>query len=255
MNRLLPLLLVLIVAACGTDGGTAAGDPLDGTEWLSVRVTDGGADRPLVEGTRIRLAFTDGQVSASAGCNIIGGIYRIEDGVLAFEGGGMTEMGCDDERHAQDDWLAELLGSRPSIAVDGDELTLTSGDEVVTLRDREVAEPDLPLTGTTWTVDSLITGDAVSSIPDGAVATFTFAEDGTVEVNTGCNEGAGRYTFEDGRLSFTDVVVTERGCDGAAGQLEAWILPFLSAEGIEVSIDAGSMTLMAGDTGLGLRGS
>src|SRR5262245_63953243 len=53
-----------------------------------------------------------------------------------------------------------------TVAEAGDKLTLTSGTTVVSLQDREVAEPDLPLTGTTWTVDTLLAGGAASSIPD-----------------------------------------------------------------------------------------
>ena len=92
----------------------------------------------------------------------------------------MTEMGCDPALHDQDEWLSQFLGSDPQIALDGDELTLTSGGVTITLLDREVADPDLPLVGTTWTVTSIISGDAVSTVPDGAEATFEFADDGTV---------------------------------------------------------------------------
>jgi heat shock protein HslJ len=246
-----PLVLLLALTACTGPGGA----PLEGTEWLSISVTQDGADRPLVDGTRIRLSFADGQLGASAGCNTIGGGYRIEDGRLVFEGGGMTEMGCDDERHAQDDWLSAFLGSQPSISQEGDMLTLTSGGTVIGLQDREVAEPDLPLTGTTWTVESIISGDAVSTVPGNAVATLAFTDDGRVDVDTGCNIGSGSYEVTDGTLRVRDVMTTLIGCDGAAGQLEAAVTAVLNAGELDYAIDAGSLTLMAGDQGLGLRGS
>jgi heat shock protein HslJ len=253
MNRLRIVLVAVALAAC-TAPGPAGGADVDGRTFLSSSITDGGEDRPLVDGTQVRLAFADGYVSANAGCNIIGGTYRIEGGRLQWDGGSMTEMGCDDERHAQDDWVAEFLGSDPEVTLDGDELTLTSGGVVMTLVDREVADPDLPLTGTTWTVTSIITGDAVSTVPDGAIATFEFADDGTVAVNTGCNTGNGRYELS-GTLRFIDVAVTEMACEGVGGQLESMVLPLLGAEQINVSIEAGSLTLQAGDVGLGLTGS
>jgi heat shock protein HslJ len=245
-----PLLLLLALTACAAP----AGPTLEGSEWLSIAVTEDGADRPLVEGTQIRLNFTDGQLGASAGCNTMGGAYRIDGGRLLFEGAGMTEMGCDEARHAQDDWLMSFLGSEPSIAQEGDKLTLTSGATVIVLEDREVAEPDLPLTGTTWTVDSIITGDAVSSVPDDAVATLVFTDDGQVEVNTGCNSGGGTYDVTDGTLRVSDVITTLRACGGAAGQLEAAVMAVLNAKEIDYAIDAGTLTLMADDQGLGLRG-
>jgi heat shock protein HslJ len=245
-----PILLLLALTAC-------SGMPrptLDGSEWLSTAVTEDGADRPLVDGTRIRLSFTDGQLGASAGCNTMGGGYRIEGGRLVFEGGGMTEMGCDDARHAQDDWLFEFLGSQPSVAQEGDKLTLTSGGTVIALQDRETAEPDLPLVGTTWTVDAIISGDAVSSVPGDAVATLVFTDDGRVEVDTGCNTGGGTYEVADGTLRIREVVTTLIGCGGTAGQLEAAVMAVINAEELDFAIDAGTLTLMAGDHGLGLRG-
>jgi heat shock protein HslJ len=244
------LLLLLLLTACTVQPEA----PLDGTEWLSIAVTEDGEDRPLVDGTQIRLSFADGQLGASAGCNTMGGTYRIEDGRLLFVGGGMTEMGCDDERHAQDDWLLGFIGAQPSIAQEGDKLTLTSGATVIALQDTEVAEPDLPLTGTTWTVDSIISGDAVSSVPNGAPATLVFTDDGRLEVNTGCNTGGGTYEVTDGTLRVSELMTTLRACDGAAAQLESAVMGVLNAGEIAYAIDAGSLTLMAGDQGLGLRG-
>jgi heat shock protein HslJ len=135
MNWRLVLILLALTACSSTPPST-----LDGSEWLSTSVTEDGADQPLVEGTQVRLRFVDGQLAASAGCNSIGGAYRLDGGRLFFEGGAMTEMGCDEPRHAQDDWLLGFLGSRPAIAQDGDKLTLTSGGTVVAFLDAEVAE-------------------------------------------------------------------------------------------------------------------
>ena len=243
-------IIMALVAGCTT----APGSTLDGTEWLSTAVTEDGADHPLVDGTQIRLAFADGQVNASVGCNTIGGAYRVEDGQLIFEGGGMTEMGCDDERHAQDDWLAGFLGSRPALVREGDKLTMTSGATVIALEDRERVEPDLALTGTTWTVDSIVTGDAVSSVPGDAVATLVFTDDGRVEIDTGCNVGGGVYEMTDGTLRVGEVMITRRACKAAEGQLEAAVMAVLNGGDLEWAIEAGSLTLMAGDDGLGLRG-
>ncbi len=247
------VVLAILLVGCAP-AGQGGGSDLDGRTFLSTSITDNGAERPLVDGTQVRLVFTDGQLSASAGCNTIGGTYTIDGDTLVFTGGGMTEMGCDADRHAQDDWLSEFLGSRPDIVLDGNELTLSSGGVTMTLLDREVADPDLPLVGTTWTVTSIISGDAVSTVPDGAVATFEFAEDGTVAVNTGCNTGSGRYELSGTTLRFSGVAITEMACPGARGALEAAVIPVLGADAIEVTIEAGSLTLDAGDAGLGLTG-
>jgi heat shock protein HslJ len=250
-------LLVLVVAGCSSAASPSASDgagpgTVDGRTFLSSDLTQDGEPRPLVDGTQLRLAFADGQVTVNAGCNTIGGTYRVEDGRLLFEGGSMTEMGCDPALHDQDEWVGEFLGSDPELDLDGADLTLTSAGVVMTLVDREVADPDRPLTGTTWTVTSIITGDAVSTVPDGATATFEFADDGTVSVHTGCNSGSGRFEVSGSTLRFIDVAVTEMACDGPGGALEAIVLPLLGADEIEFAIDAGSLTLIAGNGGLGL---
>ena len=89
----------------------------------------------------------------------------------------MTQMGCSPELMAQDTWLAQQFGKGMTVHLDGDTLTLTTVDgTVITLVDRKVAEPDLPLVGTTWTLESVITGDAATSYAD-VTATMTIEGD------------------------------------------------------------------------------
>lgn len=55
---------------------------LVGQTYLSVSVTEDGADRPLVPGTRIRLNLReDGVLIARAGCNTFSGGIMLDDGV------------------------------------------------------------------------------------------------------------------------------------------------------------------------------
>jgi len=243
--------LVLLVAACAPPAGSA----LDGRTFLSTGVTVDGEPFDLVEDTRIQLTFgPDGQIGASAGCNSIGGTYRIDGTALVFEGGGMTEMGCDPERHAQDDWLSELLGSRPAITLAGNDLTVPAGTPVVKLVEREVALPDLGLIGPLWTVDSIITGDAVASI-GGATATLRFNADGIVDIASGCNTGWGTYDVDGDTIAFSDIVTTDMACAGPADALERAVLGVLGAGTLSATIDAERLTLTDGTDGLSLIGS
>ena len=228
----------------------ASAGTVSGRQFLSVNVTAGGEPRPLVAGTRIRLTFQDGSLSANAGCNIIGGSYEIEGGKLVFSGASMTEMACEEPRMAQDDWLVSFLGSEPSLTIDGDNLTLTDGEVTIALLDSEVAEPDKQLTGQTWTLSSLIQGDAVSSVPAGVIATLTFGEDGSVDVNAGCNSGGGTYTVDGESVTFGDIVTTKMACMGPQMQVENAVLQVLSTDGLTFSIDANVLTISAGDVGL-----
>jgi heat shock protein HslJ len=222
-----------------------------GRIFLSTNVTVDGAPFALAEGTRIRLVFDNGTLSASGGCNIIGGDLDIDGDVLHFSGASMTEMGCDEARMAQDDWLVTFLTSDPTFVLNGFDLTLTSGTTVVTLVDREIAEPDQPLTNITWGLASFIDGDVVSSVPVGVSAQFTFADDGTFSANFGCNSGGGKYSLDGDTITFSDVVMTKMACGGAGGAVEQAVLSVIGAEGpITFAIDAGSLTLMAGSIGL-----
>jgi heat shock protein HslJ len=250
MNRLIvtvPLLALLI--GCST----AAADPLalDGRQFLSVDVTVNGVARPLVPGTRIRLSFTDGNLGAQAGCNSIGGGYRIEGGRLVTDLLGMTEMGCDQARHDQDDWLAAFLGGQPQVRLAGPDLVLESGGTIVRLLDREVAEPDVPLTGVRWTLVTIFAADAAMSIPDGVVATLEFSADGNFSLHSGCNQGGGRYQVGEGTITFSDVVTTEMACDGARAQVEAAVFAVIGAGGVAYQIDSSSLTLTGDGNGLG----
>ncbi len=253
-------LLLVVTALVGCAGATVPGGPaqpagLAGRTFLSSGVTRAGQPFALAPNTQIRLIFNaDGNLGASAGCNSIGGTWRLDGNALTFDGGGMTEMGCDEPRHAQDEWLVTFLASKPQVALTGNDLALKSGDTVISLVDREIAQPDLPLVGTTWTVTSIISGDAVSSIPDQAIATLQIAADGRVRINTGCNEAGGTVTVDRTSMQFVDLVTIDKACQGAAGQLEAAVVAVLNEDDLTWSIDASGLTIMAGGNGLQLTG-
>jgi heat shock protein HslJ len=253
------LATTLLAAACAAPPATEPTQPpqpatVAGRTFLSAAVTEGGAPRPLVAGTQIRLDFQpDGNLGVTAGCNHIGGTHRIDGTTLVLEAGAMTDMGCDEPRHAQDEWIVGVLTSKPKLALAGADLRLTSGDLAIHLVDREVADPDRPLTGTRWVVDSIRTRDAVSSIPGGATAELLIAEDGTVELETGCNSGSGRAATGGDQLRFSDVATTKRGCVGGAGELEQAVVGVLGAESITWLIEADRLILDAGGIGLELH--
>lgn len=150
MRRFLPHVGLAVAAAIhlgGCSGGPAssgapggANPALDAKTYLSTAVQ--GA--VLAPGTRIRLAFTNGSISASGDCNTMGGAYSTSGGRLAATQMSMTDMGCDEARNLQDQWLAKLFGGA-TVALAGDTLTLSQGPIQVTLLDRKVADPNRPL--------------------------------------------------------------------------------------------------------------
>ncbi|HUP82643.1 MAG TPA: META domain-containing protein [Candidatus Limnocylindria bacterium] len=228
----------------------AAPAGLAGRTFLSTNVAVGDAAYLLVDGTRIRLTFDGNRLSVTAGCNTIGGNYTLDGDQLHFSGASMTEMGCDPARMSQDDWLVDFLGSGLTFTLSGNDLTLSNGTTVVTLLDREVAEPDQPLTNLTWGLTTLINGDSASSVPAGLGSQITFNDDGTFSANFGCNSGGGSYAIDGDAITFSDVFMTKMACAGGAGQLEQAVLFVLGSEAVTFAIDADQLSLMAGEVGL-----
>ncbi len=233
--------------AGGADDGATA-DRLDGRSFLSTAVTEGGVERPLVPGTRIELSFSDGRLSARVGCNLMGAGYRIEGGTLRLVGGvSTTEMGCDPERHEQDEWLMGLLGDLPRVTLEGSELVLVRGRTQIRLLDREVAEPDLPLLGTTWTLDTIVEGAVASSVPAGLEATLR-AADGRIGGFDGCNEWGARLVSSDGGVIVLGRVArTLIACTGAAERLERDVMAVIGAHRIDYGIDGPRLVLRVGE--------
>jgi heat shock protein HslJ len=250
--------IVIVLAALTTSAcsGSPAAATLGGRSFLSTTVRDAPLERPLAPGTRIQLTFGGSALSVSAGCNAMTGKFALEGTQLDASIDAMTALGCDAARSKQDTWVAEFLGSRPSVHLTGSELVLTSGGITITLVDRVVAEPDAPLVGTTWRIVGIVSGDAVSSVPGGAATTMTFGADGNVAVQTGCNSGSGSYTVTGGMLQFGPLALTKRACTNlGARAAEAAIVSLVNAGAVSYKIEASTLGLSNGDRGLQLRAS
>lgn len=261
----------LLVVGCSEEVGTLAPTPgseapsLDGRVFILQEVTG----RDLVEGTDIRLRF-QGHLGATAGCNSMGAGYSIEDGRLVIDGGGMsvTEVGCDPERHDQDAWLDDFLLSSPTVALSGDELTLTGDDAVIELLDQEVAEPDRPLVGTTWRVDTIYEGDTAWSVeppplwprpgtgwswnkarfPEGSLVTLRFSDQETfVATSVDCTSATGDVSIGPSTLTFGDFGVDDVACPRPWAET----LDVLGAGETTYEIVTERLLIHTGDVGIG----
>jgi heat shock protein HslJ len=237
---------LLVACSSGTAASPSPVASLEGHTYLSTDI-DGAV---LVPGTQVRLTFKDGDLNARGGCNIMGGAYSIEGDRLRTTQMFMTEMGCDEPRQRQDEWLARFL-SDLTYTLEGDRLTLTDGTVVVTLLDEEVATPDRPLEGTRWVLVGIVSGDAVSSVPVGVTAAIEIAG-GRVDVEAGCNTGGGGVEVGPGVVTFGPIALTKMACDAGAMAVEQAVTSILSGE-VGYTIDADGLTLDAGDSGLLFR--
>jgi heat shock protein HslJ len=165
------------------------------------------------------MKFDRGALSVHAGCNTLAGSYRIEGGRLLADQLGGTEIGCDAARHAQDDWLARIVASKPAIVFSGDTIFLSSDGTTLQLRDQELVEPDTPLVATTWVVDTIIEGDTASSAAAAGRATIFFPSAIRIEVYDGCNRASGAIEIADDAVRIIDLPAPVHGNCPAGTQL------------------------------------
>jgi|HigsolmetaAR201D_1030396.scaffolds.fasta_scaffold12133_3 heat shock protein HslJ len=230
-----------------TTAAPSLADALPGRTFLSTAVEG----FTLVEGTRIELRFDADQLGAHAGCNHLSGAWSADGDVLVVDSLVQTEMACEPSTLMdQDTWLAAVLTSRPTLALDGDTLTVTAEGATVTLVDAATADPDRPLEGTDWTVDSLVSGDVVSSVPAGVRTPTLRFQDGRLQVDTGCNRGGADYTLDGDTVTFGPLALTRMACtaEGAA-QTEQHIATVLTGSA-QVTIERRTLTLTNGTAGL-----
>jgi heat shock protein HslJ len=194
-----------LALACGEDPSRK--DPLDLDERVFLLESADGFE-PVAD-TSVRLSFQNGELSVSAGCNGQGGPYTLKAGRLLLDGLGSTALGCSAELSSQDQWLAEFLSARPAITLQGTTLTLRGERASLVFADREVADPDRPLAGAPWTIDSSIMGGAVAT---SGPATLEFSSDGNLVVEAVCYTGSGRYSVSGDRLTFTELAYSEKPC-------------------------------------------
>ena len=138
-------------------------DQLSGRTFTASDGSRDGEPFTAVKGSALMVSFADGKLSASAGCNSMGGPAHLVDGVLLIDGGLMTtEMACAEPLMQQEQWFSTFLTSKPTATLDGDALTLASGSDEVPFVE-QVPVADQPLVGTAWVLTGVVSGAGVRS--------------------------------------------------------------------------------------------
>ena len=250
-SALTAVLLALALGACG--GGavtTQPAGPADDVEGTWTLVSGSGPKGTLtrVDGYPVSLTVAGGKVSGTSACNSYGGDVRRGDGGFVPGALTATEMACTNVR-AMDLEAAYLaaLGAVTSAAVDGTTLTLT-GDGVSLVFGRNAPEPDSPLEGRRWMLDTAVTGDTASTTFGGRLALVG----GRLTGNAGCQDLTGAYTVDGGTLVATDVRLVAgplTDCSVDAVRQDETVREILAARPT-VTITGTRLTLTAGDRAL-----
>lgn len=238
MRLIVLLLAALITAGCAGPAEADETSP-EGRTFVSVSVRG----EQIPGGGPLTLSFADGRLSAHAGCNRGSGPADLADGHLSTQLA-TTMMGCPPPFGDADAWMGRFLEARPAWSLSADTLTLSTDATTVTLRDKAVVDPDRPLVGTTWRVDTLVSGQAAmtSVALEQARPTLTLNADGSVTGWTGCNTFYGRADIVGSTVTFAPVNTGGPACEGEPGDIERSIVNVLNGP-VEAIIDADRLTL------------
>ncbi len=249
--------LVLVSCADADDGSGSTGtDPeaLIGHGWTLDQASMAALIEDVPSRATVTLTFEDGQASGRAACNSYGGAYDAGDvGSLSFDGFAVTEMACEPELMSLESAYLEALGTVTGFSVDG-RLSL-HGDGMDLTFDEEVPPVALPLVGTTWTLTTIASGDAVSSVLNGTEVTAELTADGTVSGSAGCNRYSGSYTWTDDQLSFSSLASTKMACaDDVMAQESAFLASMqevasFAIEGSQLTVSDAAGALLLGFDG------
>ncbi|MBM4485507.1 META domain-containing protein [Rhodococcus hoagii] len=263
---LLALLAVATSGGCGSaDGDSGAstttsasaaspGDALWGRTFVSTSVTG-----PAIPGGGpLEVAFPErNSIAMSAGCNRGVSSVDLADGIVRTGAIATTMMACPGELAGADKWMTDLFEARPTWELDGAILTLTAPGAAVTLTDKKTANPDRPVVGTTWVVDTLVTPQAVSTSValEASAPTLTIDDAGQVTGSTGCNRFNGPATIAGDTITFGPLATTRMACPADVADVERSVLHVLDGP-VTYEVDGPTMRLTKDDgTGLGLRGA
>ncbi len=248
----------LVVAACGGDSSsdTTVSDPptpdpinLAGTRWVATAMFLGGAPVAFVPNVQPTIDFTDDgrSFSGSTGCNSIFGDYTVGGGTIAFGGIGQTEMACEEPLMRQEANVVRVLQDASVYSVENGILTIGRlGGSALQFQDRALAFPDAELTGTQWIGDTVITGQAASTLVPGSAITLVIdAAASEARGNLSCNSYTASVEWDRARLIVGQVSFTEMAClDEGIMEQEQFVLSIMQGE-LQVDIDGDRLTLTA----------
>jgi heat shock protein HslJ len=232
------------------DPPPSAADVVEATgSWQMSSGTVDGVGFRIVPDAPITMTVKGSDVGGRSACNHYGAEFVVEDGEVRLRMSSMTMMACPEPAMSAETAFVGAIGRVTGATRDGDRLTLT-GPGVELVFDRLAPVPVAALVGTDWVLESLISGDAVSSVA-GDPATLRLEADGTFNGSTGCRTFKGRWIEADGGITPTDLAM-DGECPADLASQDGHVVSVL--EGFRVAIDGDVLTLTGGaGQGLGYR--
>jgi heat shock protein HslJ len=204
----LAIMGIMTLTAC------AATDPLKGTAWLLASLNG----QPALSNPRITLAFEEGKVAGTDGCNRYSAPYTVKGGKLEISQTMIsTLMACAEPIMQQATAYTAALKGAAGYQRDGQSLTLLdAGGKALAVF---TAQPT-SLSGT-WTVTGYNNGkQAVVSVSAGATLSANFGADGKLSGSAGCNAYNATYETADKTVKIGPPASTKKMCAEPAGVME-----------------------------------
>ena len=257
MKAILAVLVIVLLTACARfapgAGGSTSPDPAPSGgaapdligAWVLKQGSGPHGNIAVPDDARVTLRFEDDEVGGQA-CNHYGGRYELRaDGTIGLSAMSMTEMACAEPMMTVEAAYHAALAAVTRAARAGDTLTLSGeGTELVFVLLPPV--PDAALQGTRWTLESLIHGDAVSSVQGDAW--LVLRADGTMAGSTGCRDLTGNFVVNGDEIAWTDLRA-DGECGARLEEQDQHVIEVLEQPIVAIEGDRLSLTLPDG-TGL-----
>lgn len=246
----LPVLLAVGLTACADPTPIGGGIDLGGG-WQLISGTSSGSEIPLVDTHRITLVVEGGEAGGVSACNNYFATLTLDGDAVTFTGIGGTEMACMPEEVMESEAAyLRALGLVTAAARDG-ELLVLSGPETELRYVPLLPVPTADLVGTVWTLETLIEGEAASSVM-GEPATLELRSDGTLSGSTGCRDLTGRYEVTGDEVRVTEMTATG-DCPDELDAQDSLVVTVIG-DRFTVEVEGDVLTISSrGGLGLGYR--
>jgi heat shock protein HslJ len=216
-------------------GGASLAGTLEGVEWTLTDL-DG---TPAVAEDGMTVTFgQDSKIFGFGGCNDLFGGYSVDGSALVVEGLAATRKFCDPELMDREAAYMLALSDATEWQIDGESLTLATSDGGSLLFGsgggtvsptpgpvETMAPPaDVSLVGPTWQLSEL----EGQEIPAAIISvTLSFAADGTLTGNGGCNDLTGEYSVDGDSITLSGIEGGTKVCDDGSSGVEQGLLQIL----------------------------
>ncbi len=202
--------------------------------------------------------FDNNQLDLDCNCNDNYGRYTVEGTKLNVLEIGGTEKACltppfDSPERIYDDesFLMRFLLEDPDIRRDGDFLLLTTEDTSLRFGPERLLPPApkrVNFYDTTWMLDGISTVDGpIVRLQDGSPS-VEFGWHNQFVLQTGCNEGRGRYTVKSDSIDVEMVEFTENICSPEElSRMDTALKTFFTTSTLKVHKNVGEMTFTSRD--------